>query len=1037
MQLNPITNLPQDTNISSLDVQRRVLESYKQKSALYGANFGSTTPVQGAFGTYKPHQIVTSDRNFNEFRAQDQGYFELLGKSLMQTVGGVVAGGIISGVGFMADLPRYWNNLAFGEDVEFGDKTVKLQDFERNAISRLGKSIEDYFMNNFEIYQTERAQEGNLNPFSSESRLRDATFRTSMAPSIASTVALMVPAMGTAAALSGLARLGRLGVSGQRAVSTIGGALTSRHNYNMMEAYDLMDRRIEALQQQGMGYLEAKENAAIATSDFYKTAYANLWKDMISWGVLLRGFNYASRNATNTLETLGEKGGSSVVQSVRDVLRRNPGISAKDAVQRAGYNWKDWLLQSGLEGVEEFNIQFQKHVSERNSDIILGFEEGDIKGFIESYFSMDSLNELRTNKDIQNATLMGFFGGAAFQGFGQATAAFQNRNTAAAQAKNAEIFQQQIDYINTQLNTIEKASLEGDTETASLAEERLITNLAFSGLNLASGIHQGSLLQGDTVNNIEMFEAIANMSDEELSAIGRTNPKEAREQASRMAKKISEIAEIFNKNADRYNNGLEDTILNVFLTEQEFMNRSASERQGRLSEKLNTFYNQETILAASKQLKPEQLAEVKARAELYALNQVLKNKKELGVEEIVGNQLNIFRFNMMKRTRTIAIAKLEERITQLESSLPETQSAEVTEFIRNYLKSEEHNNIQSQKAYNDFLLDEGEATLADYVKTSTREEIIQAMQTSSEKLKDQVLQYTFSKKTESGDYIKIDNETYHIEKKGDEVLLTKYDLESQKLVGEQKPLSLELLKDDNYIILKADSIITTDKKVEVVDKVTKFIETDNLQGAVTELNKLNYSGMTTEYTALKTKLLEKITKKTEDITNLNDIPTLFFEVQSLNVELNKEIGEALKTQVNKIQAVITKELNELDTTVAKTEAKIEKSTKQLIELQQQSKVLKEESATLLSDFLKEDIEYNKLVEDRKLALNEAREAGATSKELAAITKQFNKNAEERFFAKLKEIEESDTSLYVKTNQQKLQITNSINKIKEDIKSCKK
>lgn len=1026
MQLDPITNLPQKENTK--ESQRRALEAYTKTRQRTGASFGGSSPVQGTFGTYKPGQMVTSDRNFNELRAVDQGGWEKFGKTLATTVGGTVVGGLVSAVGFLGDMPEYIANMAATED------GISIQPFERNAVSQLGGAIENHFRDNFEVYQTERAQSGNLNPFSSESRLRDSTYWAAMVPSIATTVPLMFTGGGAAFAVArGLKALGA-GAKTQRLASALSASVVSRHTENMMEGFETMESRIEELQSQGFDYLSAKEEATKTASDIYKRGYINLWLDMASWGGLLRGVNYASRNATDAVKALDAVDGGDIVKNVQKVFKRNPNLTLKEGVERAGYSWKDWVGQSALEGLEEFNIQLQKHLSIRNSDILLGLKEGEVTGFLESFVNGDAIDLLRNDKETQDAVLMGFLAGGVFQGIGQGYTAFENRRNIESITAQGKALSDQIEFINEQLNVIEKAAISGNTEAATLAEEKLITKLAFSGVKLSEGVHQGSLLQGDTANNIEMFEAIANMTDEELVAIGRENPKEAREQAKRTADKIRRVAEIFNKNADKYSNGFQDTILNVFLTEQQFMNESAVERSERINKKLDDFYNNEILQAASKQLTPEQFNEAKLRAELFALEKVKKDKGELSLGDITKNQLNAFRFNMLKRTREVAVKDLDKKIEAIKEQLPEKQSPEIKEFVKTHLKDDTHNNLQAEKAYNNFMLVEGEATLADYVKSSTREEILQALQTSSEKIKDQIAEFAVSKEAVNGSFISSEDKLFQVRREDDSIFLTEYDTKTESLKGEEKRFSRDLFKDDNFQVLSPETVITEESREATSKAVNTAVSEGNFESAVRDLNKLYFSGMTASYNEAKEKLKDKIRERIKKESNLVDMQNLFFELSSNNQELQTELTDILEKEFESLQKSIQNERAKLFKAFGDSQAKLNQLQEAISSIKTIIKNLKKDQEGLETSVLKTRLgdKYTEILSERDVEIANLKETGATTPEINKVRAEYK----QRLQNELNAILEADLEIAATIKQQKVATEKTIKEKKELAKSLR-
>lgn len=956
MELDPTTNLPKD-RATSTPSPERLLRSYQQAQTR-GIGFDSR-PVGGTFGKYDEDLNVTSDRNFNELRAKRQGYFELMGKAAAQTIGGIIVGGTVSGIGYLFDLPEYLGTFLHntGQNInrrrELRDMLSKgeiseeqyLQelrksnedniayDFERNAISNLGHNIEKTFFENFEIYQTERAQSGEAR------RWADPTHRFSMYPSIASTISLMIPAgavaMGLRAAGRGLMRAtGRTGVAAQRinqGVTTIGTAVASRHNYNMMEGFDVMDRYYEQMLESGRLPSEAKELAAKAAGEFYKTGYANLWKDMIAWGALLRGFNYASLATTRSVSQTAAGTQNPLLRQLNETLRKNPSASVKQAIKGTQYTWKDWLLQAGLEGFEEFNIQFQKNLAMRNSDIILGIEEGDVKRFAESYFSSDWLRELR-NPETQDATLMGFLGGATFQGAGLLARSLDQRRSAARVTQEVQRIEQETNQLKENLSLLDRLSHEGPSkvEFADAVRSKMVVDSALMGL------HNQNL-----ANTIELYEAVAQLTPEQATEaqLGENAPAEAK----RVVQELNRIQQIYNKNAETnmFESAEANQIFNLYLTEEQYILEKAKERQPKVNNLIDEFFNRESIQAAMKDMDGGQRALVRKKARLHALRRLHKDQDLVLSGLTRGGR---FRARLNNKVKNSTKAYIESEISQLEAEIKDTVETEATrEFVKNNLKEAEFNENMALAVQTEAQIQESQELIKHYMDPETRSEVLRQRKLSEEKLNQEIFDIGFKTEAPDGHYIHVveDNATYQVSHRGDGVYLTEFNTETQEFSGESFKASEQLFltdegRDKTRFTIPPEDIIAPKERKKLIGELAKDLKNNRFDKALHKVSRMYVSGMQEQAGQALKEVQDTISRHIDSLNSVSELRNfLVHSIQSLGEgRIAEEINTAVYNKINQIKEQLNEEVTRLKELVKQKPKQVQQAEESILKIEE-------------------------------------------------------------------------------------------------------
>ena len=495
-----------------------------------------------------------------EIRARSQSGWDLA-KGAASATAGIILGGTIENTGYLFD---------WGEAIKrFQDKD---HEFSVNWLSQIGADFQKRMMDRNPTHMTNRAKEGFA--------LFDATWWSSMTPSIFSTLSLLAPVFAVRGLVGMTAnRLGaaqKMGTRSKYSADLLGSSIMSRHMYSSLESRDVMESTLEHLRNSGYNRDEAETIAGQAASRNYRTGWWNAWKDMASWHIIFRGVGHANRALTMRLhEIYGNKAAKEMHSTLASVLRRHPRPN-QAALQSRGLTKMDLLKQAGLEGFEEFNIQFQKSEASRYGDILAGLEEkGDNDHIWQAYFSGRMLDHIQ-DPHTWDATLMGFLGGAVFGGVGYAANIKMKKATL---QREADAIQQEItkaEVVRDRLQAIAAKEAEGDMYTARALQDKLIFELAIAGLHDGTGkSFEGGLVAGRHEHNVDLFSAIEGMTPEELQSIQLDET--AQQAAIRAKEDFIKIEQDYQRYSEQNHNTKYDDIIAISLTEQEFRVRKAKE----------------------------------------------------------------------------------------------------------------------------------------------------------------------------------------------------------------------------------------------------------------------------------------------------------------------------------------------------------------------------------------------------------------------------------------------------------------------------
>lgn len=867
VNLDPTTNLPENRETSSgpltVDQLTRNREATMQAA--------TPTPVQGTFGRYARDANISPDINFNELRAQGQSGWQILGRSAMNAVFGVILGEGIASIGYMADAPGYMYRALSDAPGDITDEKGTLregrkgQPYERNFLSKFGHTISDYFFDNFEVYQTEQAQEGGINPFKSGSRVRDATFWGANAPSVVSSLTLMIPSFAAARGARLLAGAMGLQQSARAAKSmeVIGSALLSRHNYNMMEGYDLMDRQVELYQDRGYLYSDAKNMAALDAGRFYSTGYLNLWKDMIQWTALLRGAKYAQNTTRRTAIEALKRNPSDASNILRRSLERGRSITqaAKDSKLFTPLNV---LTQAGLEGIEEFNIQFQKNWSARNADILYGLQDGETKGFWESYFSGDIMEELR-NPETQNAMLMAFMGGPFIQGAFSGINYSSNRKIAAQMSQEAMNHSKSINLIKEKLAEIEHFAATGNDVAAQKAQDDLVAAMALTGIITESGEYVAARSEDSLEVRKALFEAVQELSDTELQELGLT--PEARENSKRIVKELNRVQEIHRKNVAEVTSEIPDVVA-AFLTEEQYMTEKANERKAVAEQNVESVFDK----AGIKELTNKEgvsKAKIKREGRLYALKEYQKRRIELR-DKILSKVNNPLRHKLIKKRYDETTQYLTDEIAHLEQQGKEDPTNALERTVISRIKNEaEWNQNNYQAVSEEINIREGEANAADYITDSFAEDFNQIVKLQNEELEAIINKYFFEKAIPEDSVITHDGKPHVISHEEAGTVIRELDPTTHKPIGKAIPMTAEMWNQDvvGKPLVKLEDLVSTEDKEQVIKDMQKDLDNNDFMSFINKLSRLSVSGFAKETTASSRQLLKSFKDWAEKIDN--------------------------------------------------------------------------------------------------------------------------------------------------------------------------
>lgn len=295
------------------------LINWEGSSELRAAEYtGQDRQTSSRYDIGTPYSQATSPQGFEQRRHEQQSGVNQFGSMLNQAVVGSFVGGAIEGVGYLFDLGDIYDSLK-GADVEVG-----------NFLSEAGKSLNEATREATPIY-TDPFKEGQFSP-------EDWSWWMSNAPSIASSLALMIPSGILTKGIGGLAKsagiASKLGKTGRVTAKGITQAVISRQMESMMEASGVQEETYQTLISQGIDEITAKKEAGKAASNTYKANWAMLAQDIVQYTTLIKPFGKATSDLTmKSAKRLGKDMAPVILNKYAAVGKDMVGEAAEEGYQ--------------------------------------------------------------------------------------------------------------------------------------------------------------------------------------------------------------------------------------------------------------------------------------------------------------------------------------------------------------------------------------------------------------------------------------------------------------------------------------------------------------------------------------------------------------------------------------------------------------------------------------------------------------------------------------------------------------------------------
>ena len=626
----------------------------------------------------------------DEQRAQNQTAGQLIGNSAVQ-LGATILGGTITGTGAVVALPEliYEGIYSLIDEDHDIDWNSILKEGLSGALYQTGIGIEEGAREEFPIYQTQLVANSNSSFFD---RLGDATYWASMAPTVGSAAASVIPVTG---ALRGLSSAGKIlqGINSAsklgRTANKLGTVLTGRRAAQIEGT--ILGTHLDAIEEIARGYDDqfeyAKslgfndEEATRYASDYASNSYknglvANAATNFVEWSILTKGINKIvpdgtelSRSSNQAAKGFARQGRSFEVVSTEDILKS--GKTAQGITKRALVKTTEAVKTSLAEGLEEMNMDFALSEGEHTAKQNIGLDVSSYGSSVASRFA----NFLSKNETF-DSFLWGAIGGGVMYG---------GRNLVSNVIRGNATREQEINQYNATLdairNTVETLHNYNGDISIGIEENGEITDPAknvlvpiFSTLARANAFEQGEILLNE----------LANMTKDEIKSVyGELADNQSKKQIIEFLRAEYEVAKKqYQKNkgitySAKWNNPIQiNMFINDYLRDYYIRQRNIVETEyNRLNEEYNIAQ------------KPIDTRLTEASARLFKLDTQLEQlDRDIAAQREVVNE-----YNKIINDKNIN-DKLEDynkRITSIEERIVDTKSQ-----LKNADKQLQHNSKQ-------------------------------------------------------------------------------------------------------------------------------------------------------------------------------------------------------------------------------------------------------------------------------------------------------------------------------------------------------
>jgi hypothetical protein len=474
----------------------------------------------------------------NETRARNQSGLGLIGKSAFQAITST-AGMLVSSVGALT------HPLA-----------ILSKEHEDNTLDIIGQAITNIGQDAAPIYLTKKAQES--------FDLSEPTTLASGAPSVFSSVAMMIPALGVTKGIgllgTGLSKLENvskvLGFAGKglEALGTtqFGAALTTgitaRHIDSYLSSAQTYQQLYDDSIKLGMNPDTAKDYAGDGARKSYQLGMLNTAFDVAELSILLKGTSYLSRNLKTLSKTENEALFKTIGTDKNNVLNNIISESVQQTLEKPN-TWKNIIVNYakvvGLEAADEMTMDIAQN-------------EG--KYYVEHKYRIDTSKSTFADRFAdtmtQANTLQDGFWGAIGGLVMQAGSGIMSRSLFKQHFDNEE--NRITDFINrnnnlrTKIKDIQNLQDQGNNYEAEQVYQDLVNNI------VASGIKNGTIdLDIKTLENLTKINFEKLTDEQKTSLINDGFNDKSPQIANELLSRIKESKNIFDKHLKKdYTKGI-------------------------------------------------------------------------------------------------------------------------------------------------------------------------------------------------------------------------------------------------------------------------------------------------------------------------------------------------------------------------------------------------------------------------------------------------------------------------------------------------
>ncbi len=460
---------------NKLNFQPKIENSVEDNNPVYGNVWGdvfkSSTFNQDEFSNLNRSNVpFSSDPEYfsalEETRARNQSVPSLIGKSSVQAVTGTI-GMLASSVG------------ALGHPL-----TMFSKDRDENILDLLGEAIIKSGQDAAPIYQTKEAQRG-FSP-------TDATWLASGAPSVFSSIAMMLPGLGIVKGIGlvgkGLAAAENVG----KIVNAVGTGLeiagtsefgaamiagtTGRHIDSYLSSAQTYQELLDNGKRLGMLDNEAKSYAEEGAQKGYQLGMLNTIYDVAELGVLLKGTKYLSRNLKNLSKQ--EQESLFNLNKSKNVIDETVSNTIAQTLEKPT-TWKSTILDygkvAGLEAADEMTMDVAQNEGKHYVDHKYGIDTSN------SSFGERLANTLSDAKTLQDG-FWGAIGGVGMMAGSTVANKFLFKSHYDNEENRITDFIQRNGELRNKIKSIQKLQRDGNNYEAEQVHQSAVNDIVSAGI---------------------------------------------------------------------------------------------------------------------------------------------------------------------------------------------------------------------------------------------------------------------------------------------------------------------------------------------------------------------------------------------------------------------------------------------------------------------------------------------------------------------------------------------------------------------------